>query len=64
MTTIIVMILGIIAGRFYPENRKGINERLQLFCTLLLIFLMGVSLGQREGFFSELAVLGTQSFLF
>ena len=64
MATIIVMIFGIIAGRFYPENRKGINEKVQLFCTLLLIFLMGVSLGQREGFFSELAVLGTQSFLF
>lgn len=64
METIIIMILGIAAGRVFPEKYGGVNEKLQLCCTLLLIFSMGVGLGQREGFFSEIAFLGAQSFLF
>ena len=54
METIAIMILGIGAGRFFPVKYKAINEKLQLCCTLLLIFSMGAGLGQREGFFSEL----------
>ena len=64
METIAIMILGIGAGRFFPVKYKAINEKLQLCCTLLLIFSMGAGLGQREGFFSELLFLGMQSFLF
>ena len=64
MDTMGMMLLGIVAGRFFPEKHKKKNERLQLGCTLLLIFLMGVGLGQREGFFGDLALLGFQSFLF
>ena len=64
METIAIMILGIGAGRFFPVKYKTINEKLQLCCTLLLIFSMGAGLGQREGFFSELLFLGMQSFLF
>ena len=64
MTTLLIMAAGVGMGRFFPAGQKGKNELLQLFCTLLLIYSMGVSLGQRQGFFSELGVLGMQSFLF
>lgn len=64
MTTLVFMILGFVAGRFFPARHKTKNERVQLFCTLLLIFSMGAGLGQRDGFFSELLGLGFRSFLF
>ena len=64
MVTLGIMILGFLAGRIFPARHKGKNEKVQLFFTLLLIFTMGVSLGQREGFFSELLGLGLQSFVF
>ncbi len=64
METLGFMILGFVVGRVFPARHKEKNERLQLLCTLLLIFSMGVGLGQRDGFFSELLVLGAQSFLF
>lgn len=35
-----------------------------MLCTLLLIFSMGVMLGQKENFLSELSSLGLKSFLF
>lgn len=40
MTTLVFMILGFVAGRFFPARHKTKNERVQLFCTLLLIFSM------------------------
>ncbi len=64
MVTLGFMILGFGVGRIFPVRHKAKNERVQLLCTLLLIFSMGVGLGQRDGFFSELLVLGVQSFLF
>ena len=41
MVTIAIMVLGIGIGRIFPADHKGKNERLQLVCTLLLIFSMG-----------------------
>lgn len=64
MTTLLIMLLGMGAGRFFPVSQKRTNELVQLFFTLFLIFSMGVGLGQREDFFSELGVLGFQSLLF
>ena len=64
MVTIAIMVLGIGIGRIFPADHKGKNERLQLVCTLLLIFSMGATLGGRDGFFSELLFLGARSFLF
>lgn len=64
MITLGIMILGVGVGRIFPVRHKKKNERVQLLCTLLLIFSMGVGLGQRDGFFSELFILGMQSFLF
>lgn len=45
MLTFAVMLLGVLAGRFFPAAHKSKNEKLQLACTLALIFAMGVSLG-------------------
>lgn len=64
MTTLIFMILGFAIGRIFPVRYKTLNERVQLLCTLVLIFLMGVGLSQRDGFFSGLFSLGVKSFLF
>lgn len=64
MLTIAVMLLGVLAGRWFPRQYKHLNERFQLVCTLLLIFAMGVSLGGSERFFADLAFIGGQSLLF
>ena len=65
MDVIIIMCVGILVGKFlFPAKWKRINEFLQTVCTLLLIFSMGVLLGSRENFLSELTSLGFQSILF
>lgn len=65
MDILLVMCAGVLAGsRFFPEKYKKINEKLQVACTLLLIFCMGVTLGSRENFLHELGTLGWTSFLF
>lgn len=65
MGILIVMCLGILAGRFVVSRRvqKG-NEYVSLICTFILIFSMGVMLGEKEGFLEELSYLGFSSFLF
>lgn len=65
MFILIVMCIGIFIGkRFFPKRHKRKNEYLQTICTVLLIFSMGVMLGNRENFFNDLLSLGLQSFLF
>ena len=65
MDIIIIMCIGILAGHFIvPKKLKHWNQRISFFCTLLLIFSMGVILGQRENFLKDLISLGMVSFLF
>ena len=65
MDILIIMCLGILVGnRIFPKEKKKLNEYLQLSCTLLLIFSMGVMLGERDSFFEDLASLGITSFIF
>lgn len=64
MLTLIIMIVGILVGRMLPSKCKKVNETIQLLSTLLLIFTMGLGLGNQNDFFSELSKLGIQSFLF
>ena len=65
MKIFIVMGIGILIGRFLMIGKlKKWNECLAMLCTLLLIFSMGVMLGQKENFLSELSSLGLKSFLF
>lgn len=61
----IIMFVGVLIGYFFsPKKFAGFNARLQMVCTAVLIFSMGVSLGNRESFFAELAELGIESAIF
>lgn len=65
MDVIVVMCLGMVAGRFFtPEKAKKGNEWISLICTFLLIFSMGVMLGRKENFLEELSTLGLSSLVF
>lgn len=65
MDVLIVMCLGILAGRLFvpPRAKKG-NEFISLICTFLLIFSMGVKLGKNDNFWNDLSSLGVSSLLF
>ncbi len=62
MDIILVMLAGMVAGHFFFP--KAFNEKIQLLCTLCLIFSMGVMLGRKENFLQELTSMGIVSFLF
>lgn len=65
MDVIVIMCIGVLAGKFLlPCNLNRWNQILQVVCTLLLIFSMGVMLGSRENFLEELSALGIQSVIF
>lgn len=65
MDILVVMCLGMVIGRLIKGRLiKGINEKIQVGATMLLIFSMGLMLGQKENFLQEVATLGTTSFLF
>lgn len=57
-----IMAAGVLAGlRFFPERLHSLNVRVQVLCTAVLIFSMGVSLGSRPDFFPSLRTIGIQS---
>lgn len=65
MEILVILCIGVAIGHFvFPKRAKAVNERLQIVCTLVLIFSMGVMMGQRENFLGELATVGIQSFVF
>ena len=65
MDILIIMSVGIFIGyKYFNEKYSGINSLVQTLCTALLIFSMGVSLGSRPEFFSELYSLGIKSIAF
>ncbi|MFQ6808808.1 MAG: LysO family transporter [Blautia sp.] len=65
MDVLIIMCLGILAGRFLLSPRiKKMSETISVVCTFLLIFSMGVVLGNNENFFKDLSSLGFSSLLF
>ena len=64
METIAIMCLGVLVGAtVFPKRLKALNSRLQTAVTALLIFLMGVGLGSRPGFLSEVAEIGFESLI-
>lgn len=64
MLILVIMVVGIVIGyKFLPEKYYKLNSRLQLACTILLIFAMGVTLGQRENFKEEILGMGLDSLL-
>ena len=65
MKILLIMCLGIIIGyKYLNENYSKISSLIQMICTIILIFSMGVSLGNRKEFFSELSTLGIKSLIF
>lgn len=65
MEILIFMLIGVLIGRFcFPKKFKKINEKMQVFMTMLLIFAMGVMLGRRENLIQELSSLGFKSLIF
>ncbi len=59
------MIAGVLIGlTVFPPKLLKANGIIQLVCTAVLIFSMGVSLGRRPDLFRELASVGWQSLVF
>lgn len=58
------MVLGIVVGmKFYNDKYNNINNNFQIVCISILIFSMGVSLGNRDNLFGELSTLGIKSII-
>lgn len=65
MLTIALMCVGIAAGKWlFPRKGKTANSRLQTALTILLIFTMGVSIGQNDDLLQNIASIGLDSALF
>ena len=65
MAVMVIMLLGVLLGyRWFPERWGKWNASIQVVCIALLIFSMGIKLGSRENFLSELTQLGWKSLLF
>jgi len=64
METIAIMCLGVVIGAtVFPERLGKWNARLQTAATALLIFSMGVGLGSRPNFRSEVGEMGLESLI-
>ncbi len=64
METIAIMCLGVVIGAtVFPERLGKWNARLQTAATALLIFSMGVGLGSRPNFLSEVGEMGLESLI-
>lgn len=59
MEILAVMVAGVLVGAtVFPARLKGLNEKLTLAATVLLIFSMGVLLAGRDAFLEELGAVG------
>ena len=54
----------IVGGWFFPQKYKKLNEKIQVVCTILLIFSMGVMLGRQDNLLEQIASIGLTSLLF
>lgn len=65
ISILIFLLIGMVIGwKWFPEKWNKLNINIQLAATLLLIFSMGVSLGNRPNFVQEIANMGFRSFIF
>lgn len=65
MDILIIMFIGILIGRFFVSQKlKKFLEKLQIVIVMVLIFVLGVGLGRRDGFINELTTLGFNSFIY
>ena len=64
MLILLIMAAGVFVGYFLlPKKLCRLNTWIQLGCTVVLVFCMGVVLGMRKNFWEELASLGFWSLL-
>ena len=62
MDILIVMMIGVVIGaKIFPKKFKRQNEIGQMVCTILLIFAMGLMLGNRDDLMSQLSSIGLVS---
>ena len=62
MLILAIMLAGGVIGFIgVPKRAHAVNLKVQVACTAVLIFAMGVSLGSREGFFQELVAMGWEA---
>lgn len=65
MLILAIMMLGVIIGlKFNLKKTLKANGIIQMILTGILIFCMGVSLGNRDNFFNELMELGWKSIIY
>ena len=65
MLVLLIMCVGVIVGGwFFPQKYKKLNEKIQVVCTILLIFSMGVMLGRQDNLLEQIAPIGLTSLLF
>lgn len=65
MFILLIMAIGFVVGYiFFPNKKLKISEVIQMVAIYLLIFTMGVILGQDDTFFEKLHTLGLYSFIF
>lgn len=65
MKILLIMTIGIAVGWYvFPDKWQSKNEKIQLISILVLIFCMGVSLGNNPHFMSDLMQLGIKSLVF
>ncbi len=61
---LVIMLIGIFVGlKWFPQKYIRINSNVQILCITFLIFLMGVSLGNRNDFFDMIINIGFSSFI-
>ena len=65
MSILISMAIGLLIGlKLFPKKLEKWNSIVQTFLTAVLIFSMGVTLGSRENFITELKTLGFKSLVY
>ena len=71
MLETIIMLLGCFAGWLLVKFRPGfgkklssVNNKLQLICVALIIFIMGINIGTMDDLAGKLASMGLKSIVF
>lgn len=65
MIILLIMCLGIVVGAYiFPEKWQAHNSKLQVISIVILIFCMGVTLGNNETLMDKLLGMGLQGLLF
>lgn len=65
IVVIVLMFLGMIIGYFIrnKENLVKINDKLIMYSIFLLLFLLGIAMGNNEQIMSNLGSIGLHAFI-